>query len=56
MSMTYCDEHTCDTCPAAQPGGPCFVPMDIKSPTWQDAVECGCEEEWLEAYNCQNDG
>ena len=30
--------------------------MDNKSPTWQDAVECGCEEEWLDAYNSQNDG
>ena len=28
--MLYCDEHTCDTCPAAEPGGPCYVPdVDI---------------------------
>ena len=27
-----------------------------KSPTLQDAVECGCEEEWFDLYRWQNDG
>lgn len=30
--------------------------VDTKSPSWKDAVECGCEEEWLDAYNSQFDG
>lgn len=24
--MSYCDEHTCENCPARRPGGPCWEP------------------------------